>query len=141
MPKDNADGLEAFEDEDEPLATVPAELKCLRDARCCLILIICPLGDGHVMQACARGGHLVLTCVARCDVAQAMGEEAAQVGHDALGRVGPAANGEATQFREQGGGLRATARGAGAGLVGRHVRDSLDCDFLDCLAWTPCPGQ
>lgn len=77
------------------------------------------------------------TCVARCDVAQAVGEKAAQIGDNALRRVGPAANGEATQFGEQGGRFGSTtctttrtdsaaaaAARCGAAVVsflGRHV--------------------
>lgn len=57
-----------------------------------------------------------------------MGEEAAQIGDYTLRRVGPAPNGEASQFREQGGGFRATARGTAAGLVGRHVRSLVTPD-------------
>jgi len=69
-----------------------------------------------------------------------MGEESAEIGDDALRRVGPAANGEATQFREQGGGLRATARGAGVGLVGRHVR-SVGIGLVLVLLLVPAPGS
>lgn len=74
------------------------------------------------------------TCIARCDVAQAVGEKAAQIGDNALRRVGPAANGEATQFGEQGGRFGSTtcttrtdsaaAARCGAAVVsflGRHV--------------------
>lgn len=79
----------------------------------------------------------IVTCVARCDVAQAVGEKAAQIGDNALRRVGPAANGEATQFGEQGGrfgsttctstrtdSAAASAARCGAAVVsflGRHV--------------------
>jgi len=73
-----------------------------------------------------------------------MGEESAEIGDDALRRVGPAANGEATQFREQGGGLRATARGAGVGLVGRHVRSvgiGLVLVLVLLLLLVPAPGH
>jgi len=70
-----------------------------------------------------------------------MGEESAEIGDDALRRVGPAANGEATQFREQGGGLRATARGAGVGLVGRHVRSvGIGLVLVLVLLLVPAPG-
>lgn len=57
-----------------------------------------------------------------------MAEKAAQVGDNALRRVGTAANREATQFGEQGGRLSAAPAGsssgaaAAVGLVGRHVR-------------------
>lgn len=69
-----------------------------------------------------------LTCIAWCDIAQAMAEKAAQVGDDTLRRVGTAANREATQFGEQGGRFSAAPAGstsgaaAAVGLVGRHVR-------------------
>lgn len=62
------------------------------------------------------------TCIARCDIAETVGEKPAQIGDDTLRRVWSTANGEATQFGEQGGRLRATARGAAVAFVGRHVR-------------------
>lgn len=82
------------------------------------------------------------TGIARRDIAQSVGEKAAQIGDNALRRIGPAANGEATQFGEQGGrigsrtststststttdsgsGSAAAARGAAVvSFVGRHV--------------------
>lgn len=77
-----------------------------------------------------------------------MGEKAAQIGDNALRRIGPAANGEATQFGEQGGRIGAStststtsdtdsdsgsgngaaaaaARGAAiVSFLGRHVHES-----------------
>lgn len=128
-PKDNADEREAFEDEDEPLGQ-RAQCSSVLATRSCLILIMTQPRYASPKPS-SNYVFMLLTCIARCDVAEAMGEESSEIGDDALRRVRPAANGEATQLGEQGGGLRATARCAGAGIVGRHVRS-----FRIRLVWS-----
>lgn len=70
-----------------------------------------------------------------------MGEKAAQIGDNALRRIGPAANGEATQFGEQGGRIGASTStsttsdtdsdsGSGNGAAAAAARGAAIVSFL-----------